>query len=69
MKIKADGKGGWTLIRAPKGTNLRRVTISFPSKTSQVDGKNSITGLAKVNIRVEHANGSSEVLSNVGIEW
>lgn len=71
MKIKAGGKGGWTLLGAPKGTKLRRVTITFPSTTSPAGGKKThhIAGPAKVSIRVEHGDGTSETLSKVAIEW
>jgi hypothetical protein len=69
MKIKTDGKGGWKLVGAPKGTKLCRVTITFPPIKSDAGG-NAIkfTG-PKVNIRVEHEDGRSEVISNVAIEW
>ena len=71
MKIKSDGKGGWTLLGAPKGTKLRRVTITFPSTTSHAGGKatHHIAGPTKVSIRVQHEDGTSEAISNVAIEW
>ena len=71
MKIKANEKGRWILLDAPKGTKLRRVTFTFPSTTSHAGGNTThhMTGPAKVNIRVEHEDGKSEVLSNVTVEW
>jgi hypothetical protein len=71
VKIKANGKGGWTLIGAPRSTRLRRVTITFPKGVSHAGGKtkNYIAGPALVNIRVEHSDGTSEVIKGVAIEW
>jgi hypothetical protein len=71
MKIKSDGKGGWKLLGAPPGTRLRRVTVTFPSGVSHAGGKSTpyISGPAKVNIGVQHADGSLESISNVAIEW
>jgi hypothetical protein len=66
-----EDQGGWTLLGAPKGIKLRRVTITFPSTTSHAGGKTTrhIVGPTKVNIRVEHGDGTSETISNVAIEW
>jgi len=71
MKIKADGKGGWKLLGAPTGTQLRRVTITFPSGTSDAGGKTTtyIAGPATVNIRVKYADGTQETRSGVVVEW
>jgi len=71
MKIRSDGENGWKLLQAPPGTELRRVTITFPSKVrhTEAGGKNYISGPAKVEIRVVHADGTSETRSGVAVEW
>jgi hypothetical protein len=71
MKIKSDGKGGWKLLGAPAGTRLRRVTITFPTGVSHAGGKTTTypSGRPKVSIGVVHADGTSESISDVTLEW
>lgn len=71
MKIKPDGKGGWSLVGAPKGTTLLRVTISYPETKSQAGGKTTyhIAGPPNVTIRVRHPDGSAESITGVSIKW
>ena len=54
MKVLSDRNGGWSLIDAPEGTKLSRLTISFPSTKSDT-GKGttySIASSAKVSIEI-----------------
>lgn len=73
MKIKRDPNAqcGWALSDAPQGTILQRVTFTFPSITSHgpKGATHHIAGPAKVNIRVRHSNGKSEVFNGVTVEW
>jgi len=71
MKIEADGNGGWKLSGAPAGTKLRQVTITFPADTSHAGGEitHYVAGPAKVDIRIERVDGTSEDVSGVAIEW
>ena len=69
MKLKSDGKGGWQLLDAPEGAQLRRIAINFVTSTTTEEQPQGGVGSSTITVKVETPDGKTQKFQDVTVEW